>query len=229
MSDHDSTSDTDSTDLDHDWAPGAVRRSGAVTIELTYHESDRCSDGKVIVDGHTYSVAVYAPKVVRGVSAYDSPEAYDQAARAALSFAAADLDWGEGHDIFSPAAESDAGGWVIRRRRPIADDRTAVYRRALARQLDGAGWTRVDRRLTNLETPPRDNPSRRREVLSAWLRDALLWSLEELAERRPLYAFRGLLQAAGYAAEVGHDVVTSDAISFLRNAIEDVITGRNDA
>lgn len=53
--------------------------------------------------------------------------------------------------------------------------------------------------------------------------------LEELAERRPLYAFRGLLQAAGYAAEVGHDVVTSDAISFLRNAIEDVITRRDDA
>jgi hypothetical protein len=131
---------------------------------------------------------------VHGVSAYDSPEAYDQAARAALSFAAADLEWGEGHDIFSPAAESDAGGWVIRRRRPIDDDRTAVYRGALARQLDAAGWTCVDRRLTNLETPPRDDPSRRREVLSAWLRDPLLWSLEELAESRPLSAFRGLVR-----------------------------------
>jgi hypothetical protein len=58
----------------------------------------------------------------------------------------------------------------------------------------------------------------------AWLRDGLLWSLEELAEKRPLYAFRGLLQAAGYAIEIGHDVVTSDGMSFLRNAIEDMIT-----
>jgi hypothetical protein len=227
MSDQDCTDDADDSEVHRDWTPGAVRYSGAVTIELTYHDSDRCYDGKVIADGHTYSVAVYAPKVVHGVSAYDSPEAHDQAARAALSFAAADVGWGEGHDIFSLAAESDGGGWVIRRRRPIGDDRTAVYRRALARQLDRAGWTRVDRRLTSTETPPRDNPSRRREVLAAWLRDALLWSLEELADRRPLYAFRGLLQAAGYAAEVGHDVVTSDAISFLRNAIEDVITRRD--
>jgi hypothetical protein len=146
MSDQDPTSDTDNAEVDRDWAPGAVRCSGAVTIELTYHDSDRCYDGKVIVDGHTYSVAVYAPKVVHGVSAYDSPEAYDQAARAALSFAAADVEWGEGHDIFSPAAESDGRGWVIRRRRPIGDDRTPVYRRALARQLDAAGWMRGDRR-----------------------------------------------------------------------------------
>jgi hypothetical protein len=38
--------------------PGAVRSNGAVTIELTYHDSNRCYDGKVIADGLTYSVAV---------------------------------------------------------------------------------------------------------------------------------------------------------------------------
>jgi hypothetical protein len=211
---------------DRDVTAAAVRYSGAVTVELTYDDSDLCYDGRVIADGHTYSVSVYAPKAIRGVAAYDSSEAYDQAAHAALSFAAADMEWGEGRDIFSPAAETNAHGWVIRRRRAVDDDRTAYYRRALARQLDAAGWPRVDRRLTKIETPPRDNAVRRREILRAWLRDALLWSLEELAEERPLYAFRGLLQAAGYAAEVGHDVLTSDTMSFLRNAIEDVITRR---
>jgi hypothetical protein len=226
MSDQDCSSDTHGNDVDRNWAPGAVRYSGGVTIELTYEDSDGCYDGKVIVDGHTYSVTVYAPKVVQGTSAHDSEEAYDQAARAALSFAAADRKWAEGRDIFSPAAETDAGGWVIRRRRPVVDDRTSFYRRALTRQLEAAGWPRADRRLTSLETPSRDNPARRREVIWAWLRDSLLWSLEELAEARSLYAFRGLLQAAGYAGEVGHDVITSDAMSFLRNAIEDVITRR---
>lgn len=228
MSDQDHTSDVDATDTDLPSVTAhAVRYSGSVTIELTYEDSDRCYDGKVIVDGHTYSVSVYAPLTIHGDCTYESPEAYDQAARAALSFAAADTKWGQGLDIFSPAAESDAEGWVIRRRwRRPGEDRTTFYRRALSRQLDLAGWTRVDRRLTNLEVPPTNDSIHRREVLSAWLRDSLLWSLEELAEERPLYAFRGLLQAAGYAAEVGHDVVTSDALSFLRNAIEDVITRR---
>jgi hypothetical protein len=101
---------------ERDVTAAAVRYSGAVTIKLTYEDSDHCYDGKVIVDGHTYSVAVYAPKVISAGCAYDSPEAYDQAARAALSFAAADMEWGEGRDIFSPAAETDAYGWVIRRR-----------------------------------------------------------------------------------------------------------------
>lgn len=208
--------------------PEAVRYSGTITIELGYDDSDDCYHGKVRVDGHTYSVCVYAPALGHGSGVtHDSPEAYDGAARAALSFAAADTKWGEGVDIFTPAAETDPDGWIIRRHSAVApEDSTAYYRNALSRHLAAAGWERVDRRLTNLETPPRDNPERRRQVLWAWLRDALLWSLEELREDRPLYAFRGLLQAAGYAAEVGNDVVTSDAMSFLRNAIEDVISGR---
>ena len=36
------------------------------------------------------------------------------------------------------------------------------------------------------------------------------------AERRHLYAFRGLLEAAGYAAEVGNDVITSDTLTGKR-------------
>lgn len=94
----------------------AIRYCGSVRIELTYEDSDGCYDGKVVVDSHTYSVSVgpRASGCGPGV-AYDSPEAYDRAAHAALSFAAADIEWGEGCDIFTPAAELDANGWVIRR------------------------------------------------------------------------------------------------------------------
>jgi hypothetical protein len=96
-----------------------VRYSGSVRIELTYQDSDGCYDGKVIVEAHTYSVSVGPPASGYGPGvAYDSPEAYDHAAHAALSFAAADVEWGDGCDIFTPAAEVGESGWVIHRHRP---------------------------------------------------------------------------------------------------------------
>jgi hypothetical protein len=99
-------------------AADAVRYSGSVRIELTYQDSDGCYDGKVVVGCHTYSISIGAPASGYGPGvAYDSSEAYDRAAHAALSFAAADTEWGEGSDIFTPAAELDATGWVIRRSR----------------------------------------------------------------------------------------------------------------
>jgi hypothetical protein len=98
-------------------AADAVRYSGSVRIELTYEDSDGCYDGKVIVDGHSYSVSVGPPATGYGPAvAYDSPEAYDRAAHAALSFAAADLEWSNGCDIFTRAAEIGPSGWTIRRR-----------------------------------------------------------------------------------------------------------------
>jgi hypothetical protein len=94
----------------------AIRYGGSVRIELTYEDSDGCYDGKVVVDGLTYSVSVGPPASGYGPGvAYDLPEAYDRAAHAALSFAAADTPWGEGCDIFTPAADLDANAWVIRR------------------------------------------------------------------------------------------------------------------
>lgn len=62
-----------------------------------------------------------------------------------------------------------------------------------------------------------------------YLRDSLAWAIEEFQAGRPLYAFRGLLQAQGYAGKLDgmkqapHDVLSSDAIGTLRNAIESVI------
>lgn len=99
-----------------------MRYRGSVRIELSYDDSDGCYDGEVIVGGHTYSVAVGPPASGYGPGiAYDSPEAYDRAAHAALSFAAADIEWGDGCDIFTPAAEIGANGWAIHRRRSTSD------------------------------------------------------------------------------------------------------------
>jgi hypothetical protein len=103
-------------------AADAVRYCGSVRIELSYDDSDGCYDGKVIVDGHTYSVSVGPPASGYGPGiAYDSPEAYDRAAHAALSFAAADTEWADGCDIFTLAAEVGGNGWAIRRRRSLSD------------------------------------------------------------------------------------------------------------
>jgi hypothetical protein len=67
-------------------AADAVRYSGSVRIELGYDDSDGCHDGRVVLDNHTYSVAVGPPASGYGPSiAYDSHEAYDRAAHAALS------------------------------------------------------------------------------------------------------------------------------------------------
>ena len=98
-------------------AADALRYSGFVRIELTYQDSDGCYAGKVVVDSHTYSVSIGPPAIGYGPGVADSPEAYDRAAHAALSFAAADTEWGEGCDIFTPAAEVSENGWVIRRHR----------------------------------------------------------------------------------------------------------------
>jgi hypothetical protein len=97
-------------------AAEAVRYSGSVRIELTYQDSDGCYDGKVVVGAQTYGVSVGPPASGYGPGvAYDSPEAYDRAAHAALSFAAADTEWGDGCDIFTPAADIGPSGWIIRR------------------------------------------------------------------------------------------------------------------
>lgn len=62
----------------------------------------------------------------------------------------------------------------------------------------------------------------------AWLRDSMLWTIEELlagfrnknAERPYVYALRGLLQVCEYAGHVGHDSTTHDCSILLRNIIE---------
>jgi hypothetical protein len=99
--------------------PEAVRYSGTVKIELRYDDSDGCYYAKVRVGHITYATPVGAPAIGHGPGiAFDSAEAFDRVAHAALSVPAADTVWGEGSDIFTPAAETNDSGWIIQRRPP---------------------------------------------------------------------------------------------------------------
>ncbi len=90
-------------------------------------------------------------------------------------------------------------------------------KRGLTRHLERMGLERKDRFL--LERPWAD----RKEQISAYLRDSLLWGIEEMEAGRPIYALRALVQASGYAGFVGHDSITGDALNALKNAVEDVM------
>jgi hypothetical protein len=89
-------------------------RSGDVRILLNYDDRDDTYDGKVCVGDHAYSISVHA-RVYKGGNAVDSTEAFNSAAHACLSFAADDKEWGQGDDIFTPAAEMTDSGWKITR------------------------------------------------------------------------------------------------------------------
>lgn len=67
----------------------------------------------------------------------------------------------------------------------------------------------------------------RRARTYAWLRDSLLWTIEELLatekaspERPYVFALRGLLQVSEYAGTVGHDSTTADCYTTLKNLLE---------
>jgi len=95
----------------------------------------------------------------------------------------------------------------------------------LERQLELRGHERVNRRLLDTRMPSSaKSPAERKEIVEMLMRDSLLWAFEEFAANRAIYAFRGFVQAGGYAGEVGHDCVTSDAFGTLKNAIEDMIS-----
>jgi hypothetical protein len=109
-------------------------------------------------------------------------------------------------------------------------------KRALTRYFERIEVARVDRMLneeqlsayvtrwTNLgHSPGDDSTLRARKVRTeVWLRDSLLWTLEEIERGDYTHALRGLVQAAGYAGKVGHDSVTSDCFNALKNCLEAV-------
>ena len=96
--------------------------------------------------------------------------------------------------------------------------------RSLERQLELRGHERVNRRLLDTRMPSSaKSESERKEIFEMLMRDSLLWSFEELGEGRAMYAFRGFVQAGGYAGVCGHDPVTSDAWGSLKNCFEDLI------
>lgn len=104
--------------------------------------------------------------------------------------------------------------------------------RTLERQIETLGWSRANRVLTD---PTKNRPGlhrvpceakseeERREIRTARLLDGLAWSFEELANGKPVFAFRGLLLVREDAAHIGFNPVTKDASIDLQNAIEDAI------
>ena len=88
----------------------ARRTSGAMKVRLTLRDDDsyRCTvrDG----DGRTVRVTVGVPK--HTTIAIDCPQAFDEAARAALVFALGELD-AHGIAILSDGCDLDTSGAVI--------------------------------------------------------------------------------------------------------------------
>lgn len=120
------------------------------------------------------------------------------------------------------ASEAYAKIAAEEKERARIDERRAGYIRMLAHQLDREGWARVDRVLLPRVDSWNSNEGRK-AMRWAYLRDSLIWAFEELRRGHALYANRGLVQAAGYAGEVLHDSITSDAFHALKNDIEDIL------
>lgn len=104
------------------------------------------------------------------------------------------------------------------------------YIRGLTRELEGHGAVREARHLmlNGVEVSGHTVPDPKLRY-RLWQLDALVWALEELLERRGVYAFRGLVQATGYGGilqglgEVPHNSVTSDAFTYLKNEVERLV------
>ena len=87
----------------------ATRYCGSTTIRVIWDDASSVYRCRVTCDGQLlYSVSVGAPAHL--TLAVDSPEAYDNAARAACSFASD----GRGADVSDHLDSTDAG-WDIRR------------------------------------------------------------------------------------------------------------------
>jgi hypothetical protein len=63
----------------------------------------------------------------------------------------------------------------------------------------------------------------------AWLRESLLWTIDELEAGRVHYAFRGLLQVAQYSANGEGDSIAMDAFRTLKADLEDHLRGAEKA
>lgn len=104
------------------------------------------------------------------------------------------------------------------------------HERALNRWFDQEGVLRVDRLLPAAVEVDADDKRR----YTVWLRDSLLWTVEELlgkghdAGRRMVYAMRGYAQAKEYLGRVGWgDMIVNDTLGTLRAIIERALEPRH--
>lgn len=91
----------------------AIRYSGNATIRVVYRDSGDYACTVSVAGRNVWTGTVGAPAVGFGVGiAYDSPEAYDEAARAALAFAEDDT----GGDTIRPDCAEGSGVCIFRRK-----------------------------------------------------------------------------------------------------------------
>ncbi len=62
-----------------------------------------------------------------------------------------------------------------------------------------------------------------RERSEAWLRDTLMWGIEQYIAGSLKFAYRGVILSAEEAANCGHDSITNDAFITLKNACEEAL------
>lgn len=105
------------------------------------------------------------------------------------------------------------------------------YQRNLTRELEHEapeGITRVNGRLEgdHMLLEPKTK-------YKVWQIDSLLFAIDELLAARPLFAFRAIVQASGYAGKLEgmgaqpYSSLLADAFSTIKNAIEDHIGGQS--
>lgn len=106
------------------------------------------------------------------------------------------------------------------------DDRLAYYHRSLTLAFDREAPTGVTRKGGRLDG---DYLMIDDQVVKfrVWLIDSLLWTIEELSAGHAIYAFRGYVQACGYAGRLegmGHSYYApADAFTVIKNVFEDLV------
>lgn len=101
----------------------------------------------------------------------------------------------------------------------------AGYKRALLRWFEREGYE-LNAHGQVEEYPGRSGQSvfsTREARLEAWLRESLLFAINEIERGDTLHAFNGLLQAVEYASQVGHDSSTADCTTTLKADIQDAL------
>lgn len=113
--------------------------------------------------------------------------------------------------------------------KPSTNDSLLYYQRKLAGELEREAPEGVSRKSGRLEGDHMGLEPKLKYKL--WQIDSLLFAIDELLAGRAICAFRGIVQASGYAGKLEgmgaqpYNTTLSDAFSTIKNAIEDAIGG----
>jgi len=105
----------------------------------------------------------------------------------------------------------------------------AGYKRGLHRWLEREGLEYLGGSLSVAGTGQTPTFATAFTRNQAWLRESLLWTIDELEAGRTHYAFRGLLQVAQYSANGEGDSIAMDAFTTLKSDLENALRGTEKA